>query len=42
MEQHVNKLGAMIKEIDDIGAVIPDEIKVMVSSHELAKKLLVI
>jgi hypothetical protein len=37
MEQHVNKLGAVIKEIDDVGAVILDEIKVMVLLTSLLK-----
>jgi hypothetical protein len=30
MEPHINKLGAMAKELDAIGATIPPEVKVMV------------
>ncbi len=30
MKQHVNKLGALVEELDDIGATTPNEIKVMV------------
>jgi hypothetical protein len=37
MEQHVNKLGAMVEELDGIGATILDEIKVMVVVMSLPK-----
>lgn len=37
MEQHVNKLGAMVEELDAIGVTILDEIKVMVLLMSLPK-----
>ncbi len=37
MEQHVNKLGAMVEELDGIGVTILDEIKVMVLLTSLSK-----
>jgi hypothetical protein len=36
MEQHLNKLGVMAKELDAIGAIIPLEVKVMVFVATLA------
>jgi hypothetical protein len=29
MEEHLSKLGAIAKELDDIGATIPKEIKII-------------
>jgi hypothetical protein len=40
MEQHLNKLGAMVEELDGIGATILDEIKVMVLFMSLPKSYL--
>jgi len=39
MEQHANKLGAMVEEIDAIKATILDKIKVMVLLMNIPKKL---
>ncbi len=30
MEEHLNKLGAIVKELDVIKATIPEEVKIMV------------
>jgi hypothetical protein len=38
MEQHVNKLGAMAKELDAIGTTILDEVNVMVFLMNLPQR----
>ncbi len=38
MEQHLNKLGAMVEELDAIGATIPPKVKVMILLMSLLEK----